>query len=123
VRRLLAVLCCTASLAALPVAAADQVDRHRLAVATGLPADARATLDRLVRDAIQARNLPGGVLVVTSSARVLYRRAYGVRTLEPRAVANDPSTVYEFAQNGKHNVTPERSSSTAISRSSRSPTS
>jgi CubicO group peptidase (beta-lactamase class C family) len=97
VRRLLAVLCCIASLTALPVAAADRVDRQRLAVATALPADARATLDRLVGDAIHAQSLPGGVLVVTSSQRVLYRKAYGVRTLEPRTVANDPSTIYEFA--------------------------
>lgn len=96
-RRLLAVLCCIASLTALPVAAADQIDRSRLAVAAGLPADARATLDRLVGDAIRAQNLPGGMLVVTSSQRVLYRKAYGVRTLEPRPVANDPSTLYEFA--------------------------
>ncbi len=62
-----------------------------------LPADARATLDRLVNDAIRAGGLPGGVLVVTSSQRVLYRNAYGVRTLEPRPLANDPSTIYELA--------------------------
>ncbi len=93
VRRLLAVLCCIASLTAPPAAAADR----NLAVATGLPADARTTLDRLVGDAIQAQSLPGGVLVVTSSTRVLYRRAYGVRTLEPRTVANDPRTLYELA--------------------------
>jgi CubicO group peptidase (beta-lactamase class C family) len=97
VRRLLAVLLCCASLASLPATAADRVDAHRLALATALPADARASLDHLVEDAIRDHLLPGGVLVVTSGEKVLYRKAYGVRTLEPRAVANDPSTIYEFA--------------------------
>ncbi len=96
-RRLLAGILIALSFAALPVAAADRVGTQRLAVATGLPADARATLDRLVNDAIRAGGLPGGVLVVTSSQRVLYRRAYGVRTLEPRPLANDPATIYELA--------------------------
>ena len=97
-RRLLAALCFAASFASvMPVSAADRVDAHRLAVATGLPADARATLDRLVEAGIRDHLLPGGVLVVTSSEKVLYTKAYGVRTLEPHAVANDPTTIYEFA--------------------------
>lgn len=86
-----------ASLATIaPVPLADR-GAPRLAVAVALPADAQTTLDRLVADAIHDGNLPGGVLVVTSSSRVLLRRAYGVRTLEPRPVRNDPSTIYEFA--------------------------
>lgn len=97
-RSLLAVLSFAVAFTSLaPVAAADRVDTRRLAIATGLPPDARSTLDRLVNRAIRAGKLPGGVLVVTSSQKVLYRKAYGVRTLEPRAVANDPSTIYEFA--------------------------
>jgi CubicO group peptidase (beta-lactamase class C family) len=93
VRRLLAVLLCCASLTALPATAAGP----NLAVAIGLPADARATLDALVNSAIRAHDLPGGVLVVTSGEKVLYRKAYGVRTLEPHPATNDPSTIYEFA--------------------------
>ena len=101
-RRCLALLVVVTTFAALPLAAArgaaaDRTDCRRLAVATGLPADARAALDRLVNDAIRAGGLPGGVLVVTSSNRALYRRAYGVRTLEPSPLANDPSTIYELA--------------------------
>lgn len=96
-RRLLAAVLCCASLASLPATAADRVDALRLARATTIPLDACATLDRLVDDAIRDRQLPGGVLIVTSDEKVLYRKAYGIRTLEPRAVANDPSTIYEFA--------------------------
>jgi CubicO group peptidase (beta-lactamase class C family) len=97
VRRLLAAVLCCASLASLPATAADRADTSRLARATALPLDAGATLDRLVEDAIRDRQLPGGVLIVISDEQVLYRKAYGIRTLEPRAVANDPSTIYEFA--------------------------
>ena len=85
-RRLLAFACALALLGASP-----------LPVARALPADARAALDRLVRGGIRDGILPGGVLVVTSSNGTLYRKAYGVRTLEPRPVPNDPSTLYEFA--------------------------
>ncbi|HTJ28595.1 MAG TPA: serine hydrolase domain-containing protein [Candidatus Limnocylindria bacterium] len=92
-RRLLATLLCCASLTSLPATAASP----NRAIAIGLPSDARATLDALVDDAIRAHDLPGGVLVVTSGEKVLYRKAYGVRTLEPHPVTNDPSTIYEFA--------------------------
>jgi CubicO group peptidase (beta-lactamase class C family) len=95
--RLLAVALSAASLATIaPVPLADR-GAPRLAVAVALPAEARTTLDHLVVDAVHVGELPGGVLVVTSSTRVLYRRAYGVRTLEPRPVRNDSSTLYEFA--------------------------
>ena len=95
--RLLAVALSAASLATIaPVPLADR-GAPRLALATRIPADAARTLDRLVADAMREGDVPGGVLVVTSSTRVLYRRAYGVRTLEPRPVRNDPATLYEFA--------------------------
>jgi CubicO group peptidase (beta-lactamase class C family) len=77
----------------------------RLAVATALPADATATIDRLVGDGIRAGDFPGAVVVVASSRRVLYRKAYGARTFEPRTVPNDVSTIYEFASVTKAAVT------------------
>jgi CubicO group peptidase (beta-lactamase class C family) len=96
--RLLAAVVSAASLATMtPLSVSDRGVPPRLAVATALPADATATLDRLVADSIHEGNLPGGVLIVTSSTGVLYRKAYGVRTLEPRTIPNDPSTLYEFA--------------------------
>ncbi|WP_317996152.1 serine hydrolase domain-containing protein [Vulcanimicrobium alpinum] len=95
-RLLAAVLAC----AFVTGASAARADAP-LAVAARLPPDAAAALDRLVNDAIGRGDLPGGVLVVTSSHGVLYRRAYGIRTLEPARVANDPSTIYEFASTTK----------------------
>jgi CubicO group peptidase (beta-lactamase class C family) len=105
VRRLLAVVCFAAVFAAVePVGAVDRLEVSRLAVATALPANATATIDRLVQDGIRAGDFPGAVVVVASSERVLYRKAYGARSLEPR-VPNDPSTIYEFASVTKPAVT------------------
>jgi CubicO group peptidase (beta-lactamase class C family) len=115
VRRLLAALCATASLtAAGPIAAADRTASYAasardrasaLAVATGLPADAMNAIDRLVADGIRAGEFPGAVVVIASSRRVLYRKAYGARTYEPRRIPNDPATIYEFASVTKPTVT------------------
>jgi len=38
-------------------------------------------------------NDPGAVVVVASSERVLYRKAYGARTYETRTIPNGPSTI------------------------------
>jgi CubicO group peptidase (beta-lactamase class C family) len=106
VHRLLAALCFAAVFATVvPVQAADRADAPRLAVSAGLPADATATIDRLVEAGIRAGDFPGAVVVVASSRRVLYRKAYGARTYEPRTIANDPSTIYEFASVTKAAVT------------------
>ena len=111
-RRLLAAVCSAAVFAsaapiasAVPVAAATGHDVPRLAIATALPADATATIDRLIEAGIGAGDFPGAVVVIASSRRVLYRKAYGARTYEPRTVANDVSTIYEFASVTKAAVT------------------
>jgi CubicO group peptidase (beta-lactamase class C family) len=112
VRRLLAALCAAASLtASAPSAVASNgtaAPGNRataLAVATGLPADATRTIDRLVDEAIRAGEFPGAVVVIASSRRALYRKAYGARTYEPRRIPNDLSTIYEFASVTKPAVT------------------
>ena len=85
--------------------AAPHADGARLAIATGLPADATATIDRLVEAGIRGGDFPGAVVVIASSRRVLYRKAYGARTYEPRTIPNDASTIYEFASVTKAAIT------------------
>ncbi len=105
-RRLLAaVYSATAIVTVVPAGAAVRDDAPRLAFASALPADATARIDRLVDDGIRAGDFPGAVVVVASSRRVLYRKAYGARTYEPRTIANDVSTMYEFASVTKAAVT------------------
>jgi CubicO group peptidase (beta-lactamase class C family) len=89
----------------VPVAAATRPDAPRLAIASTLPADATATIDRLVEAGMRAGDFPGAVVVIASSQRVLYRNAYGARSYEPRTIANDISTIYEFASVTKAAVT------------------
>jgi CubicO group peptidase (beta-lactamase class C family) len=104
VRRLLALVLFAVVFASIPAGAADRLDWSRLAVATSLPSSATAAIDRLVEDGIRAGDFPGAVVVVASSEHILYRKAYGARSLEPH-VPNDPSTVYEFASVTKPAVT------------------
>jgi CubicO group peptidase (beta-lactamase class C family) len=105
VRRLLALACSAAFIATpAPAAGADRAVNPGLASAAALPPDAGATIDGLVADGIRAGDFPGAVVVVASSRRILYRKAYGARSLEPR-VANDLSTIYEFASLTKPAVT------------------
>ncbi len=104
-RRLLALVCFAAFVATLaPAADADGGANRSLAIATTLPSNATAAIDRLVEDGIRAGDFPGAVVVVASSQRILYRKAYGARSLDPR-VPNDPSTIYEFASVTKPAVT------------------
>ncbi len=62
---------------------------------------AQLRIDALVADAIAHENLPGGQLVVAYGGQILMRKAYGVRTIEPRPQRNDMRTIYEFASVSK----------------------
>jgi len=71
-----------------------------------LPRAAQLRIDALVADAIAHENLPGGQLVIAHAStngrsQVVMRKAYGVRTIEPRPQRNDMSTIYEFASVSK----------------------
>src|SRR5882762_111937 len=56
-----------------------------------------AAVDAIIQDAIQERNIPGAVLVVGHNGKVIYRRAYGRRALEPRAEVMTLDTVFDLA--------------------------
>ena len=71
-----------------------------------LPRAAQQRIDALIADAIAHENLPGGQLVIAyastgGSAHIVMRKAYGVRTVEPRPLRNDMRTIYEFASVSK----------------------
>ncbi len=56
-----------------------------------------ALLDPIVNDAIAQRQIPGAVLIVGHGGRVVYRKAYGNRALEPRREAMTLDTVFDCA--------------------------
>ncbi len=62
------------------------------------PLDTRlAVLDPIIGDAIAQRQIPGAVLIVGHDGRVVYRKAYGSRAIEPRREAMTLDTVFDCA--------------------------
>ncbi len=65
------------------------------------PADtafaASPELDFILDRAVRANRLPGAVLIVGHQGRILHRKAYGFRSLEPRREAMTLDTVFDVA--------------------------
>jgi uncharacterized protein YbbC (DUF1343 family)/CubicO group peptidase (beta-lactamase class C family) len=60
--------------------------------AVALPA-----VDAAIEQAIQEKQVPGAVLIVGHDGTVIYRKAYGLRALEPRREAMTLDTVFDLA--------------------------
>ena len=56
-----------------------------------------SSLDAIVEDAIQDAQVPGAVLLVWHDGQVVYRKAFGNRSLEPRREAMTVDTVFDIA--------------------------
>jgi uncharacterized protein YbbC (DUF1343 family)/CubicO group peptidase (beta-lactamase class C family) len=56
-----------------------------------------AAVDAIIQQAILDRNIPGAVLLVGHDGKVIYRRAYGNRALEPRREMMTLDTVFDVA--------------------------
>jgi uncharacterized protein YbbC (DUF1343 family)/CubicO group peptidase (beta-lactamase class C family) len=54
-------------------------------------------IDAAVAQAIEGQNLPGGVIVIGRHDRILFRRAYGLREIEPERVPTTLDTVFDLA--------------------------
>ncbi|HUA16884.1 MAG TPA: serine hydrolase [Verrucomicrobiae bacterium] len=54
-------------------------------------------VDSIVQQAIADGNIPGAVLVVGHDGKVIYRKAYGERALEPRREAMTVDTIFDLA--------------------------
>ena len=69
-----------------------------LADAAALVDDAVMTrADRLIEDAIAAKQIPGAVLLVGRGSSVVYRKAYGQRALEPIPEPMTVDTIFDLA--------------------------
>ncbi len=67
------------------------------ASAAGMSAERLARIDRIVEDAIARRELPGAVIVVGRQGRIVYRRAFGHRAVEPEKVPMTVDTIFDLA--------------------------
>src|SRR5260370_41754493 len=62
-----------------------------------VPAPSLAVLDPIVQTAIQNHEIPGAVLLVGHDGQVIYRRAFGNRSLEPTHAAMTVDTIFDIA--------------------------
>jgi uncharacterized protein YbbC (DUF1343 family)/CubicO group peptidase (beta-lactamase class C family) len=56
-----------------------------------------AIVDPTIDDAIAQQQIPGAVLIIGHEGRVVYRKAYGSRALQPRRETMTPDTVFDCA--------------------------
>ena len=62
-----------------------------------VPAVRLGAVDSIIQQAIADGNIPGAVLVVGHDGKVIYRKAYGERSLDPRREAMTLDTVFDLA--------------------------
>jgi uncharacterized protein YbbC (DUF1343 family)/CubicO group peptidase (beta-lactamase class C family) len=63
----------------------------------GMSLERLSGVDRLIEDAIARKEAPGVVLLVGRGGRIVYRKAYGFRALEPVREPMTPDTVFDLA--------------------------
>ena len=56
-----------------------------------------ATIDAIMQAAIARGNIPGGVVLVGHNGKVVFRKAYGMRSLEPVREEMTPETIFDLA--------------------------
>jgi uncharacterized protein YbbC (DUF1343 family)/CubicO group peptidase (beta-lactamase class C family) len=56
-----------------------------------------AAVDAIIEQAIADKNIPGAVLIVGHNGKVIYRKAYGSRALEPKREPMTLDTIFDLA--------------------------
>jgi len=90
---------------AVTVSAAAQTNTrkpgHKPAAGTAKPSIAAGerlgALDRIFNQAVAERQIPGAVVLVGHDGKVVFRKAYGWRSLEPRREAMTLDTIFDMA--------------------------
>jgi uncharacterized protein YbbC (DUF1343 family)/CubicO group peptidase (beta-lactamase class C family) len=67
------------------------------AFAQASPAPGLSVLDSIVQTSIQNHEMPGAVLLVGHDGRVIYRKAFGNRSLEPKVEPMTVDTIFDMA--------------------------
>lgn len=63
----------------------------------GLSVDRLAQMDQVIEDSIAKHQLPGAVVLVARKGRVVWRKAYGERAIEPKHEVMTPDTIFDLA--------------------------
>jgi uncharacterized protein YbbC (DUF1343 family)/CubicO group peptidase (beta-lactamase class C family) len=65
--------------------------------AEGLSAERLALMDAAIAEAIARKELPGAVVLVGRHGKVIWRKAYGARAVEPQREAMTTDTIFDLA--------------------------
>jgi uncharacterized protein YbbC (DUF1343 family)/CubicO group peptidase (beta-lactamase class C family) len=96
-------ICCLAHLEGAEATALRPVGQPGAAVPTR--AVALPVVDAVIQNAILDGSIPGAVLVIGHDGQVIYRKAYGARSLEPRREPMTLDTIFDLASLTKVIVT------------------
>ncbi len=87
-----------ASLSTDPEAVGSHTRGARNSIGANHPQGASfRNLDEIIEQAVSSATIPGAVLVIGHNGRVVYRKAYGSRSLEPAREAMTVDTVFDLA--------------------------
>src|SRR5437588_3978324 len=85
----------------LILALSSQAFTQQLSVSTpatvGMSAERLSRMDTVIRASIEKKELPGAVVLVARHGRVVWGRAYGARTVEPRREEMTADTIFDLA--------------------------
>ena len=65
--------------------------------AVGISAERLARMDGVIQQSIEKHKLPGAVVLVARRGRVVWRKAYGARAVEPQREAMTVNTIFDLA--------------------------
>ena len=65
--------------------------------AVGISAERLARMDAVIHASIEKKELPGAVVLVGRHGRIVWRKAYGARAIEPQREAMTPDTIFDLA--------------------------
>ena len=63
----------------------------------GMSSERLAKIDAVVKEAIEHHNAPGAVVLIGHKGKIVFRKAYGNRSVEPEIRPMELSTVFDMA--------------------------
>src|ERR1051326_3285946 len=63
----------------------------------GVSAERLARMDAVINASIEKKELPGAVVLVARHGKIVWRKAYGARAVEPQREAMTPDTIFDLA--------------------------
>jgi uncharacterized protein YbbC (DUF1343 family)/CubicO group peptidase (beta-lactamase class C family) len=90
---------CAARWLALPIFLSTAI------VLYAAPSNGLSSIDRIVARGIQEKKIPGAVVVVGHNGRIIFRKAYGMRSLEPARERMTEDTIFDMASLTKPLIT------------------